>query len=170
MRDHTVIASPFEDVYPPVTALFGRRLAFFLEGQPPTATAQHKGERVVRGKVIHYEKEEVAAAREWISRRLDEYVPETPLAGPLCLEVFWVYRWLERHLRKNGRKKPSVEGKRLLLCPTRPDCDNLSKLFNDCLQAAGFFRDDSQIAVPHFLKAWGDDPGIAARITELKQP
>ena len=168
MKQLLTVRSPFTEVYPSLAFETGRQISFMCDGSPPRATAQQKGEVVKGGKVIHYEKENVAEAREWIERRIVEYVPSRPLSGPLCLEIYWVYRWLNRHLSPDGGKKDLVGGKSMVLCPNRPDCDNLSKLFKDCLQAAGFMQDDSQVAVLIFLKAWGDDPGIATRITELK--
>ena len=168
MKQLLTIRSPFPEVYPSLSFRTGRQVAFICDGPPPRATAQQKGEVVRGGKVVHYEKDNVVEAREWIERRILPHALKTPLSGPLCLEIYWVYRWLNRHLAPNGGKKDVIAGKSLALCPNRPDCDNLSKLFKDCLQAAGFMKDDGQVAVLIFLKAWGDDPGIATRITELE--
>ena len=50
---------------------------------------------------------------------------------------------------------------------TRPDNDNLQKMFNDEMTRAGFWLDDAQIVVEHVEKYWAAEGHIDVTIFEL---
>ena len=142
-------------------------LSFRLNMDPPKLTAQQKGTRAVGNKVHHYTKSEVRELQETFLRRLEWYRPAAPLTGTLGLTVVWTYRWRETDLTKTGKKKAQISGCEWVPCPTRPDCSNIIKLFEDTLTVSGYFLDDGQVANLTVWKGWGDDPGITVNIERL---
>lgn len=129
-------------------------LIFRLDMTPPTVTSQEKGVYVRRGKPIIYTKEEVKKAKQVFSWYLFQHKPEEPLAGPVKLETVWTYPIVGRH--KDGEYKA-----------TKPDTDNLIKLFKDCMTSVGFWKDDAQVAHETTVKRFGAFPGIDVRIESL---
>lgn len=132
------------------------RIQFFLPMTPPTVTAQQKGVGVKsNGKPYVYEKPEVAAVRQTFRAALSLHAPKQPLHAPIRLVTKWV--WLAipgRH--KNGKFKP-----------TKPDTDNVLKLFKDAMTDAGFWRDDAHVASEVTEKFWGNVPGIFVMVEEI---
>ena len=130
-------------------------LNFTLDFPPPKATHQQKGERIVgRGKnafIHHYEKKNVRDARALFMAYLAQYAPKAPIAGPVRLVTIWGY--------KAQRKKDHLEPK-----TTRPDTDNIIKLLKDCMTAAGFWEDDSQVFDDRIIKRWTTTPGIIVSV------
>ena len=132
-------------------------IEFFLPIVPPTVTAQQKGVAVRGGKPRFYTKDAVRdAAATFISwllaaRRGMDPADEArlPLKGAVMLIVEWSFHF--------PASKPGLCNK---LKPTRPDVDNLQKLFKDCLTRAGFWRDDAQVAVETASKWYRARPGI----------
>lgn len=121
-----------------------KKIHFFLRmDKIPTITAQQKGERVLNGKIVHYDKKEVKEAKELFLRRLRPYIPEEQYykGTPLSLSITFYYPW-------NGRKKDAYTRYKV----TRPDADNAAKILIDCMTKAGFWHDDSQIAIYHIEK------------------
>lgn len=103
---------------------------FYLIGDPPRATAQQKGERVIGGRYIqHYEKSNIKDAKTRYLYELKQYAPTVPWECPVEVEILFFFE-------KKGVKKD----KRKL---TRPDLDNSEKLLLDCMTKAGFWKDDS---------------------------
>ena len=49
---------------------------------------------------------------------------------------------------------------------SKPDTDNLQKLLKDCMTAAGFWKDDAQVASEVCEKFWAEIPGIYIRAEE----
>ena len=62
---------------------------FFLPIQPPTCTHQEKQVRVVNGKPVFYEPQELKAAREKLRAHLGRHVPEEEFTGPIRLTTWW---------------------------------------------------------------------------------
>lgn len=122
---------------------------------PPTATHQQKKVAVTKtGKQIHYEPSNVKQARSKYMAALVQHKPEQKLTGPLRMVTKWI--WPKRKEHTNGRWKD-----------TKPDTDNIIKLFKDCVSKVGFFDDDCQIASETVEKFWGNTPGIWVHIEEL---
>lgn len=137
-----------EEIPPP------RRILIESIGLPPTATAQQKGVRIVRGKPIFYQKANVAKAERDLLRRLAPFRPDRPLEGAIEIEVRFVF---EASFPGMIRRKV-----------TRPDLDNLLKLLLDCMTSLGFWHDDSQVSALRASK-WEAAPGGAAILIEAKE-
>ena len=124
--------------------------AFFIPlKRIPTATAQQKGEKVVRGKIVHYDRAEVAEAKELFLAHLLTRKPDAPApkGTPLMLSVKFYFpeKW-------DPEKAKDEKARKIRRRTKKPDCDNLVKTFQDCMGAAGFFADDSQICSLHVGK------------------
>lgn len=132
------------------------RLEFFMPMIPPTATHQEKQVRVVKGKPVFYEPPELKAARSKLTAHLVGHRPERPLEGAVRLVVKWCFP-------RNGNHH---DGEYRI---TKPDTDNLQKLLKDCMTAAGFWKDDAQVASEICEKFWADVPGIYICAEEIEQ-
>lgn len=129
---------------------------FFLQIDPPTATAQEKQVRVVNGKPLFYDPAPVKRARQQLIGHLIYHRPAAPLTGPLQLRTLWLFPKGRSH--KHGEWRV-----------TRPDTDNLQKLLKDCMTRCGFWKDDAQVVREIVEKRWSDDPaGIYIEIDELE--
>ena len=132
-------------------------MRFKLKMIPPTATAQQKGERVVKGYIHHYKKKNVAQAEAILRDALLPYVPEEPITDrPIALSVHWMFPYpksAKKHRPGWGRWKT-----------TRPDTDNLNKMLKDVMTDMGFWKDDALIYGEYILKMYSDEPGIVIRI------
>ena len=114
-----------------------RTLHFFIPlARIPTVTAQEKGERIKNGKIIHYDKPEIADTKQLFMAHLAKHLPKEPFVKgkPLRVILTFGFPW------SGGKKGPDMAYKR-----TKPDCDNLAKLFLDCMTRVGFWDDDQQI-------------------------
>lgn len=133
-------------------------MQFFLNTNPPTATAQMKQVRVVGGKPMFYDPPRVKEARQTLSALLSPHRPASPLAGPISLRVFWLFPKGKSH--RNGEWRI-----------TKPDIDNLQKMLKDCMTRVGFWNDDAQVVQEVVEKRWSDDPtGIYIELEELEDP
>ena len=131
-----------------------KRVEFFMPMEPPTATHQEKKWRVMNGRPVSYDPPAVAAARSKLTAHLAGHRPGRPLEGAVRLVAKWCFPCGE-HLDGAYRT-------------TRPDTDNLQKLLKDCMTAAGFWRDDAQVASELCEKFWAEIPGIYIRAEELE--
>lgn len=109
-----------------------------LEGNPPSKTAQQKGETIINGRIHHYEKKEVTQAKEAIAWQLKPYAPKDPLTGPIYVKIEW--RFELKRCKKRAWKV------------TRPDLDNLEKGLLDVLTDLNFWNDDAQIVMKSTCK------------------
>ena len=129
---------------------------FFIEMEPPTATAQEKQVRVVHGKPLFYDPAPVKAARKLLITHLLPYRPDVPLTGPVSLSTVWLFPKGKRH--KHGEWRI-----------TKPDTDNLQKLLKDCMTRCGFWQDDAQVVRETVEKRWSNEPaGIYIEIELLE--
>ena len=113
-------------------------LHFFLEmDKIPTVTAQQKGERVLGGKIVHFDKKPVKEAKQLFSELLTPHIPKEPYEKgiPLFLKITFYYPW------KGRVKDPSTRFK-----TTKPDVDNSAKILIDCMTKLNFWWDDCQIS------------------------
>lgn len=132
---------------------------FFLAMVPPTATHQEKQARVVKrnGKLVpqFYEPARVKAARAKLLDAVARYKPDTPMTGPVQLQVTWCFPLDKGGRHRNGEPKSS-----------KPDTDNLQKLLKDCMTKAGFWWDDAQVCGEIVEKFWAEIPGLYIRVAE----
>ena len=129
---------------------------FFIEIEPPTATAQEKQVRVVHGKPLFYDPAPVKAARKLLMTHLLPHRPATPFMGPISLSTIWLFPKGKSHSHGEWRI-------------TKPDTDNLQKLLKDCMTRCGFWKDDAQVVRETVEKRWSDEPtGIYIEIKLLE--
>ena len=127
--------------------------AIYLPINPPTATAQMKGVRVVHGKPMFYEKSEVKTARQMFTLELKPHAPKVPSDKPIKLTVWFAFDTKNKKLW--GQYKP-----------TRPDTDNSLKLLKDCMTGL-FFKDDSQVVEETVIKTYAEKATIMIRWEEV---
>lgn len=132
-------------------------MVFKLKMNPPTATAQQKGERVVGGHIHHYKKKNIMQAEAILKDALLEHVPEEPITDkPIRLGVLWEFPF-----PKSAKKhQPGMMRCKI----TRPDTDNLNKLLKDIMTEMGFWKDDALIYNEGIVKVYSDEPGITIQI------
>jgi Holliday junction resolvase RusA-like endonuclease len=140
-------------------------IEFILHCEPPKHTAQGSSMILKSKKTGKYligkkANSKATQTKQELLALLYQHAPQTPLQGALKLEIRWVYSW-----RKSETKKNRAKGE--MWCITKPDTDNLCKLFNDCLTRLAFWKDDAQVSVLHFEKLYADNPRIEVKITEI---
>ena len=132
------------------------RFEIFLPMQKiPTITHQQKDIKIIKGKPVVYEPQELKDARALYTGKLYPVRPETPIQGPVSMIVKFCFDPGWRH--KQGEWKIS-----------KPDTDNMIKLLKDCMTAAKFWLDDAQVAQEVVEKVWWEPSGIYIRITGLE--
>lgn len=128
---------------------------FFLPmKRVPTTTHQEKQVKVVNGKPVFYEPDELKAARKKLQAHLGGHVPDEPYTGAVRLLVKWCFPITGKH--KNGEYKTS-----------KPDTDNLQKLLKDVMTGLKFWKDDALVASEIVEKFWAEVPGIYISIESL---
>ena len=139
-------------------------IAFFLPMIPPTVTQQEHDFKVVSGRVVVYDPPKLREARQKFTallgheaekaQRLEDGEPLLPLEGPVRLVTKWI--WPADGERPDGAWKV-----------TKPDTDNLIKLFKDCMTRTGWWGDDCQVCSEITEKFWGSVPGIYVQVEAL---
>lgn len=129
-------------------------MKFFLAMEPPTVTAQTRKVTVRNGKPAFYDTARLNKARAQFMAALIPEAPAEPLEGPVLLSVMWAF--------------PTKTHKEDEFRITRPDTDNLQKLFKDCMTKAGFWLDDAQVCVEIITKRWTrKTPGLLVMVEKL---
>lgn len=124
----------------------------------PTKTYQQKRLGVTKsGRAYLYEDAELKTIRERFLAELLKHSPQKLPDGPVRLCVKWCFPITGKHYR--GEWKTS-----------KPDTDNLLKLFKDCMTQAGFFKDDAQVVSEISEKFYNDVPGVFVELCSLSQP
>ena len=131
-----------------------RTIEFFMPMRPPTKTYQEKQVRVINGKPVFYEPQELKAVRSRLEAHLAGHVPEEKYTGAVRLVTKWCFPLSGRH--RDGEYKTS-----------RPDTDNLQKMLKDVMTYLGYWTDDSLVTSEIIEKFWAEIPGIYIRIEEL---
>lgn len=124
---------------------------FFLPMIPPTVTDQEHKISVCRGKPVIYQPQELKQAKTKFMAALANHSPPEPYDGPVGLMVKWLFPITGDH--KDGEWKT-----------TRPDTDNLQKLFKDCMTKTGFWKDDAQVCMEHIEKFYSETTGVYVEI------
>lgn len=128
-------------------------IEFFLPMAPPTKTHQQKKCKVVNGKPMFYEPQELQDVRAKLAAHLAGHVPSQKFTSAVRLMTKWCY---PANGKPNGTYKT-----------TKPDTDNMIKMFKDCCTQLGYWTDDSLVASEITEKFWSDVPGIYVRIEKL---
>ena len=131
---------------------------FFLPMIPPTVTAQERRFTVTRSgaRPKVYESETLKDTRRRFIAHLSRHVPQAPFTGPVRLVTKWLFPAGWSHPPRTYRT-------------SRPDTDNLIKLFKDCMTRCGYWKDDAQVASEITEKFYNDLPGIYVRIDPLPE-
>lgn len=129
-------------------------IEFFMPMTPPTCTHQEKQVRVVNGKPVFYEPQEVKAARRKLQAHLGRHVPEQGFKGAVRLTTWWCFPVKGNHC--DGEYRTS-----------RPDTDNLVKMLKDVMTELHFWKDDAQVASEVIEKYWAYVPGIYVKVESL---
>ena len=118
-------------------------IEFFLPMEKiPTTTHQQKSKRE-KWQADFYEPEELKNARAKFESLLARHVPPDKLKGPVRLTVKWCFPMIKG--ARTGQYKT-----------TKPDTDNLQKLFKDCMTKLGFWKDDAEVASEIAEKFWSE--------------
>lgn len=131
-------------------------IEFFIPCVPPTTTAQmrrhnHNG--------ITFKPKKLVEAQDFYMALLSEHVPKETVKGAVALSVVFTWPWRKSEPKHNrGGNKYHT---------SKPDCDNVIKLFQDILVAMRFIENDQSVSVLSVAKYWGGNPGINVRIREL---
>ena len=121
----------------------------------PTVTQQQHRITIRNGKPIVYDSPELKSARMLFISHLAEHTPEKMYTSSVRLITKWCFPITGKH--HDGEYKY-----------TRPDTDNLLKLFKDCMTDAKFWKDDALVVSEITEKFWSAIPGIYVRIEEIK--
>ena len=121
----------------------------------PTGTHQQKQVTIKKGKPIFYEPDKVKAIRKLFTEELSPYVPSDPIQGPIRLVTKWCFG-------KANCKKAQWK-------TTKPDTDNLIKLFKDCMTSLNYWNDDAQVCSEVTEKYWNPVTGIWVHIETLEE-
>lgn len=130
------------------------RTEFFMPMKPPTKTHQEKEARCVKGKPQFYEPAELTVVRVKLMAHLAGHVPEKKYTGAVRLITKWCFPIKGKH--EDGEWKT-----------TKPDTDNMVKMFKDCMTDLGYWTDDAIVASEIIEKFWAKIPGIYVVIESL---
>lgn len=137
-------------------------MKLYIEGQPPTVTAQMKGTRCVphaggMRPQFYKTKNYQAAEKHYLSQ-----MPQgIPARGAVGVRIQITYVWRNSEPQKNRAKGslPKI---------SRPDVDNSVKIILDCLTKKSYWGDDAQVCELTAVKEWGDKPGVEIHIWSLE--
>lgn len=125
-------------------------------------THQQHDLKVVNGMAVVYEPTRLKEARQKFTALLGRQLRSEdplgqifPMTGPVRLVTKWIWPVDDRH-PEGGWKT------------TRPDTDNLIKLFKDCMTKTGWWHDDAQVASEITEKFWGAITGIYVEVIPLE--
>lgn len=135
-------------------------IKLFLRIEPDVPHTTHQQQKtVVRGgRPFRYEEPKLKKTRALYMSLLAPHAPASPMSGALQLSVKWLFAQPKRE--------------RSMWKTTRPDCDNLMKLLQDCMTALKFWNDDSQIAVLNVQKLWvpkDNEHGIYIKLERINE-
>lgn len=131
------------------------KFSFFLPIRIPTKTHQEKRVTVVNGKPKFYEDAELKDVRSKYESYLAKYAPQQPMKHAVELHVVWCF---PKGQHENG--EPKI---------TKPDTDNMIKLFKDCMTQTGFWNDDAQVFREINEKFYSKVEGVFVKATEYEK-
>jgi Holliday junction resolvase RusA-like endonuclease len=123
----------------------------FIPCIAPKTTAQSSLRFTKTGQMFK-DKRGVACRDTWVSL-LAPHAPERPFDKPCTLKASFTWPW-----RKAEPKRNKEFG--WLPMNTKPDLDNLSKIFVDSLVTTGWLLSDQIIWRLTLQKGWGDKTGV----------
>ena len=139
---------------------------FFLPMIPPTVTQQEHKIAVVNGKAKVYDPPELKSARQKFISALREHKPKVKILGPVRLITKWI--WPLEMLDPGQMNLMDLTGENYFVWKTtKPDTDNMIKLFKDCMTKVGFWKDDCQVVSEITEKMFANQPGIYVEVVQL---
>lgn len=114
----------------------------------PTVTAQMKRVSFHGGRPVFYEDAKLRDARDLFCAHLAQHKPDKPFDTAVMLTTYWRFK----SATKTGWKT------------TKPDTDNLIKLFKDCMTTVGFWADDALVVGETTFKHWFPFNQIIVRV------
>lgn len=138
---------------------------FFLPMLPPTVTQQEHDFKVVRGRVVVYDPPRLRDARQKFTALLLAQKGKIP-AADWCLPMDGPIRLVTKWLFPIPLDSGHLDGEWKV---TKPDTDNLIKLFKDCMTRTGWWLDDAQVCSEITEKFYADRPGIYVRVERITQ-
>lgn len=127
---------------------------FFLSMKPPTVTAQEHKVSTRSVKPVFYQDAELKDAKAKFIAHLSKHRPEQMYTGAVRLTVKWLFPITGKHF--DGEYKT-----------TKPDTDNLQKLFKDCMTKVGFWKDDAQVASEIIEKFYSAVTGVYVKVESI---
>lgn len=132
------------------------QINFFIPfDKVPTCTHQQKRVTMKNGKPRFYESNNIKQTRAAFEAKLAIHKPEAPFDGPIRLVTKWCF----------GKSKCTKPKWKI----TKPDTDNLIKLFKDCMTQLKYWHDDAQVCSEITEKFWSPVPGIWVHIEILEE-
>jgi Holliday junction resolvase RusA-like endonuclease len=104
-----------------------------------------------------------------IAMAAKEFLPSSPLIGPIRLHVIFIFARPQLHYRANGALRPTAP----VWHTHRPDRDNLEKAMLDALTTLGFWKDDCQVCGGEVMKRYtksDERPGAIVIVSPLPAP
>ncbi|WP_291813923.1 RusA family crossover junction endodeoxyribonuclease [Limnobacter sp.] len=137
-------------------------MEFTINAVPPRATAQSVSRigRTKDGRPFIMKDKRGQKVRDELLILLMQHAPPEPMSGPLAIKITFVFPW---------RKSEPKWRLKLGMAPhtTRPDGDNLIKMFLDQMGKARFYTDDATLSDIRVCKFWGDLPRMEVRLTPI---
>lgn len=130
-----------------------KELKFFIPLKKIPSTT-HQQKQVNFKTKSFYEPEKVKEAKSLFMSELFNHVPEVEFKGPIRLMIKWCYSFDSKHKAAEWKI-------------TKPDLDNINKLFQDSMTKLGFWKDDAEISSLIIEKIYNVQCGIYVEIQEL---
>jgi len=143
--------------------LFG--VKFYVRGTPKGQPRPRAAMNRKTGRAFVHTAGTAEAWKASIISEGEQFRPDEPLDSPLRVRVVFFMPRPKALCRKKDPNKP-------ILCPKKPDRDNLDKAVLDALTDDGWFKDDSIVClggVEKFYHAKNRSPGAWIIIEELPE-
>ena len=131
-----------------------------IRGQPQAK----KRHRMTKTGHTYNPQSEVEAAIRWEMRQqLDGH---EAFPGPCSLSIEAIFPRPKSHFG-TGRNAGTLKASAPHYHTVKPDCDNITKIYADCMNGL-VFRDDRQIVKAVCVKHYGDSPRVTITATQYK--
>lgn len=129
-----------------------KTIAFTIPGKP---IAQKRPRFARIGNNVRTYSDQHTEAGKFLLQCL-KHMPEKPIQGAIRLDCMFVFQRPKSHFG-SGKNSAVLKSSAPVHKTSKPDCTNLSKFVEDCLNGHAWV-DDSQIVVSMAEKYWEDDP------------
>lgn len=145
-------------------------ISFYANGIPkgqPRPKAFSRG-----GRASVYDPSTAEGWKSQVAMAAKDSLPESPLTGPLRMELYFYFPRPKGHFR-TGKRASEVKDNAPLFHVSKPDSDNLAKAVMDAMTQLGFWMDDSQVSQLLISKAYSSPlvpAGCKIRLFPLSTP